>query len=422
MYLKVNHTFYKVKKQTSTFLFKGSFIAYFFLFFLCIPFIAQSQPNDKPLKEALVNGITLGIPGISVAIGKGDSIVWAGTAGYSDLTSKSLLKKNSQFGVGSITKTFVAVVILQLVEEGRLDLNKVPADYLDLSVIKSVPNSDKATLRQLLNHQSGIPTWEFQADWIRKGRGSEMDVDHIWSKTETLHYIQDLPPDFEPGERYAYSNTNYTLLGLIIEKITGNDLMVEIRKRIFQPLGIKNTFLNSFEDTGKEFVHHYHYATPQFGTIAGIHKAFPEIRPYLVESTPANLSPEWAAGGMVSTASDLVKWVQGLRAGTLLGSTMGEELFTYYPPKEISPSPLNYMQGIYKLKNYYKGKAVIGHSGGTLGFSAHMFWIENTDIVIVFLANVGNMHSGLKQAPPSLFYKNILFPAVLKYLNFKINQ
>ncbi len=244
-----------------------------------------------------------------------------------------------------------------------------------------------------------------------------MDLSHIWGKDETLQYIKNIPPDFDPGEKYSYSNTNYTILGLVIEAVCGKDLTVAIQKRIFKPLGIENTFLESFEKTGKEFVHHYHYSTPEFDKIAGVHKKFNEIRPFLVESTAANLSTEWAAGGMASTASDLVKWGQALLAKKTINKSVFEEYFTYYPPKTTSPSPLKYMQGIYKLENYYKGKTVIGHSGGTLGFSANMFWIEDTDIVIVALANVGNMHSELKQSPTSFFYWSILFPAVLKYLD-----
>ncbi|HZX09757.1 MAG TPA: serine hydrolase domain-containing protein, partial [Acidobacteriota bacterium] len=139
-----------------------------------LPFHAETQSswdNDKSLQDALDCGIALGIPGISVAIGEGDRLVWTGTAGYSDLSRKIPVKPHDRFGIGSITKTFVARVILQLVEEGLLELDKTPVDYLDLDIVRRVPNTDKATLRQLLNHQSGIPTWEFQPDWIPDGRG-----------------------------------------------------------------------------------------------------------------------------------------------------------------------------------------------------------------------------------------------------------
>ncbi len=398
---------------------------------LCNVSIGWSQTNhqlikydDEVLNESLVNGITMGIPGISVAIGIGDSIAWVGTAGYSDLIGKDHVKTNDKFGIGSITKTFVAVVLLQLVEEGKLDLDKVSTDYLDLEIVRAVPNTDSATLRELLNHQSGIPTWEFQPNWIRKGRGGEMNLDHIWSKTEALDYVSqdNFPADFQPGNRYSYSNTNYTILGLIIEAVTGNELMTEIRKRLFQPLHIENTFLESFEEIPRGYVHHYHYATPQFRNDAGVHEDFPEICSYLIESTAANLSPEWAAGGMVSTASDLVRWAQALRVGELLGPSMQKEFFTYYPPEETNDSQLKYMQGIFRLEDFNNGKAIIGHSGGTLGFSAMMFWVEDTDIVIVSLANVGSMHSGLSRSPVRLFYREVLIPAVMKYLNYQGNE
>ncbi len=91
----------------------------------------------------------MGIPGLSVAIGTGDTLTWAGTAGYSDLLQKIPLKTGDRFGVGSITKTFVARVILQLTEEGKLDLDRTAVDYLDLEIIRKVPNTDKATIRQL---------------------------------------------------------------------------------------------------------------------------------------------------------------------------------------------------------------------------------------------------------------------------------
>lgn len=410
---------------------KTPFLAIFFLLLLCNVSIGWSQNkhqltknDDEILKEALVNGIIIGIPGISVAIGKGDSIAWVGTAGYSDIIEKYHVKANDKFGIGSITKTFVAVVCLQLVEEGKLDLEKVPTDYLDLEIVRTVPNTSTSTLRELLNHQSGIPTWEFQPDWIRKGRGNEMNLDHTWSKTETLDYISqdNFPADFEPGARYSYSNTNYTILGLIIEAVTGNDVMNEIRRRLFKPLHIENTFLESFEEIPGGYVHNYHYATPQFRNNAGVHEDFPEIHSYLVESTAANLSPEWAAGGMVSTASDLVRWAQALNSGELLGTSMKKEYFTYYPPEEANDSPMKYMQGIFRLEDFFNEKDIVGHSGGTLGFTAMMFWVEDTDIVIVALANVGSMHSGLSPSPVLLFYQEFLIPAVMKYFNYQENE
>jgi D-alanyl-D-alanine carboxypeptidase len=321
--------------------------------------------------------------------------------------------------VGSITKTFVARVILQLVEEGRLDLGKTPADYLDLPIVRNIHNTDSATLRHLLNHQSGIPTWEFQEDWIPRGRGAEMELDHVWGKTETLEYCTKdlLPATNAPGVRYSYSNTNYTLLGLIIEAVTGNEATQEIRRRILEPLGLEDTFLESFEEVPGGYVNHYHYATPDFVAAAGVHSAFQEIRPYFVESTPGNLSPEWTAGGMVSSASDLVRWARAIRDGELLQTeAMREEVFTYHPPEETRGRRSQYMQGISRSEGFYGDLAAFGHSGGTLGFTAYMYWIEDTDIIVVMLANVGGMHSGLSPSPVSLFFRQVLLPRIMRYL------
>jgi D-alanyl-D-alanine carboxypeptidase len=379
----------------------------------------RPSPGDEAgLERALVVGIAMGIPGISVAIGVGDSVAWVGTAGYNDVLQRVPLQIDDRFGVGSITKTFVATVILQLVEEGKLDLGKTPQDYLDLEIVRAVPNTGTATLRHLLNHQSGIPTWEFQDDWIRKGRGDQMELGYVWGKAETLEYcIGDLlPATNEPGQRYSYSNTNYTLLGLIIEAITGNDAAAEIRSRILQPLGLKNTFLESFEEVPGGYVHHYHYATPYFHEVAGVHRDFPEIRPYLVESTSGNLSPEWTAGGIVTSASDLVRWAQALRDGDLLGPQMHREMLTFFPPEEPRGGRNQYLQGISRTENFYRDYTTLGHGGATLGFSAGMYWVEDTDIVVVVLTNVGQMHSGLLRSPIGWFFGSVWFPAVMRYL------
>jgi D-alanyl-D-alanine carboxypeptidase len=106
-----------------------------------------------------------------------------GIDGYSDISRRTPVNPNDRFGIGSITKTFVARVILQRAEESRLDKDKTPLDYVDLDIVSKVPNTNKSSLRQLINHQSGIPTWEFQPDWIPKDRGKDMKLDYAWWKT-----------------------------------------------------------------------------------------------------------------------------------------------------------------------------------------------------------------------------------------------
>lgn len=376
--------------------------------------------DSEKLHNALIQGIVMGIPGLSVAIGTSAEQCWMGSVGYRDLIHQIPVRTSDRFGIGSITKTFVARVILQLVQEGKLSLEGTARDYLDLAVTEDIPNTDRASLRQLLNHQSGIPNWEFQKDWIRNARGDGIQFGKLWDKTETLDYIrrEDFKANHEPGERYAYSNTNYTLLGLIIESITGNDLGAEIRTRILEPLEINGTYLESFEEIPRGYVHHYHYATEQYAAAAGIHPGFSEVRPYLIETTGANLSPEWAAGGMVSTCGDLLRWAQALKNGRLLSPELYQEAFTYYPPYQTVDEEVRYLQGIYRIENYYQDQAIIGHGGAVLGFSARMFWLDEAEIIVVLLANVGEMHSGLKPSPISLYYREVLLPAVMDAMGY----
>jgi D-alanyl-D-alanine carboxypeptidase len=246
-----------------------------------------------------------------------------------------------------------------------------------------------------------------------------MTLGHVWGKTETLEYCTKdlLPATNAPGAKYSYSNTNYTILGLVIEAVTGRDAAAEIRHRILDRLGLRNTYLESFEDLPGGYVHHYHYATPAFQTAAGVHRGFPELRPQIVESTAANLSPEWTAGGMLSSATDLERYARALRDGELLGPAMHKEMFTYTPPADGGRPGREYMLGISRTKRFYKEHSSVGHGGGTLGFSARMIWLEGTGVTIVMLTNIGGMHSGLSPSPVGLFFNQVLMPAVMKYLD-----
>jgi D-alanyl-D-alanine carboxypeptidase len=368
----------------------------------------------------------MGLPGISVAIGNTAGLLWAGTAGYDDIAQKTPITPDTRFGIGSITKTFVAVVALQLTGEGKLDLDKTVMDYLhDHPIVHRIPNAYKATLYQLLNHTSGIPTWEFQPKWIRQGRGDQMILGHVWDKMETLDYITDdkASAAFEPGHSYAYSNTNYTLLGLIIETVTGNELIQEIRRRVLEPLNMTNTFMDSFETIPGGISHHYHYATPMFARDAGIHSSFSELYPYIIETSAANLSPEWAAGGMVTSASDLMRFARALRDGKLLSAAMQAEMFTYHPTADVTSSdhhPPEYMQGISRERASYSLYPLVGHSGGTIGFTAMMYWLEEKDLIVVAMTNIGHMHSGLVISPMKLFNERVFYPAVARYAHLDV--
>ena len=356
--------------------------------------LASAQTSGPQDSKAAINAILeeavqKGIPGVSLAIANRDGLLWTSSAGYADVTSKSPVTPGHLFGIGSITKTFVAIVALQLVEEGRLDLDQTPQEILGSEVVSQIANADRATIAQLLSHTSGIPSWEDDPLWIKEGRGENNAVGRIWGRTDALAYLINVPPTNDPGESYSYSNTNHTLIGLIIEKITGNDVIHEIEKRILAPVEISDIFLEGFQAIPSDrLTSRYHYATPEFRRDAGVHEDFEEVSPGIIDASSSNLSVEWTAGGLVVTASDLARYAAAYRAGALLTPESMAIAQDWLPIGETD----DVGHGLFRY--HMSSGQIIGHSGSVLGFTGAMYWHETEDIAVALVTNVGTMHSG----------------------------
>jgi D-alanyl-D-alanine carboxypeptidase len=344
---------------------------------------------SEELQSLLEEGVASGIPGIAAAVATGEGVVWSGVAGMADLEAGTSVRSDMLFGIGSITKTFVAVVVLQLAEEGRLDLTATAGSILG-SAVDGIPNADEATVAQLLNHTGGIPSWEDDPAWIRDGRGATLDVGRRWGKAETLSYIVGHGPLAAPGEAYSYANTNFTLLGMIIEEVTGREAVDEIHRRILDPLGLQDIYLEGFEPVpAEQLPHRYHWATPAFRESAGVNAAFPEVGGALIDASTSNLSVEWTAGGMVASARDLALYVVALRDGVLLEPESMEFMLDWFPVRE----GVQVGHNVFRYE-YPEDLVLIGHGGSVLGFTASIYWVEDADVAVAVVANVGTMHSG----------------------------
>jgi D-alanyl-D-alanine carboxypeptidase len=216
-------------------------------------------------------------------------------SGFSTRTPRTPMRVSDRFRIGSVTKTFVSTLVLQLVGERKLMLTDTVEHWLP----GLVPNGDKITVRELLNHTSGLAEYD-DAALEAKITSRPMKA---WTPRQLIAHATAKNPDFAPGTKWSYSNTGYALAGLIVEKATGHSLRTELQQRIFGPLGLRGTSYDSSPRIAGQHAHGYG----------------------LVGKPPAKdvsiLSPTWAgaAGAIVSTADDVARFERALLQGRLPG-------------------------------------------------------------------------------------------------------
>jgi len=230
-------------------------------------------------------------------------------AGYSDVEKKIKMKPGDIMFSGSIGKTYAAAVILQLADEGKLSLDDAVMKYFkDVKWVSRVPNFNKITVRMLLNHTTGIPRYAFHPSVWREMKGNP---DKIWSGKDRLAKVFDMKPLHEPGKGWAYSDTNYIVLGMIIEKVTGNEYYSEVKKRFLLPLKLDNTAPANQRKLP--------------GLIPGYCRVKALLLPHKVgvgSTFPFNPQMEWTGGGVVTNTSDLVEWGRLYYGGKLFSNEL----------------------------------------------------------------------------------------------------
>ncbi|WP_319502519.1 serine hydrolase domain-containing protein [uncultured Draconibacterium sp.] len=211
-------------------LFTGTAISLFFVPWILLRIMLSPIPHS--VQEQLDKSIEYGFDGIIVYVDEAGKEPAFYAAGYKNRENKIPADPHSLFKIASISKLYDAVAITKLVNDGRLSLDKTLADYFP-ELVGRIENADKITLRMMVQHRSGIPNLT--------------DTPNFWadppsSSQEALERVLDLPADFAPDAKYRYSNTNYLLISMLIEKVTGKDIFMTIKKEILDPLGLKNTF------------------------------------------------------------------------------------------------------------------------------------------------------------------------------------
>jgi D-alanyl-D-alanine carboxypeptidase len=245
--------------------------------------------------------VAAGMPG-AVAVGPG----FAGAAGVANIDTGEPLTTEHRFRIGSVTKIFVAALILQLVAEGAFNLDD-----------DAGPLVEGVTIKQLLNHTSGLP--DFQDDMVALFEPYREDPDYRWllRPREQLALVLEKPRLFAPGEGWAYHGSNYLALGLLVEDTTGSKLGDELRSRIFEPLGLAATRLVDGPLTGDRCARGY--LPPDNPVLPGSGSG-------LVDVTELDLPFYWAGGGIVSTAGDVAAMLAALLGGDLLPDELRVEM------------------------------------------------------------------------------------------------
>ena len=224
------------------------------LYFVPWPLVkAWIMPLPDSVQEQLEEGVEQGFDGMIVYVDQGGKPPESYAAGWHDRVKKIPAYPQALFKIASITKLYVAVSLAKLVKEGRLSLDKTLAEYFP-ELAGRIENSDRITLRMMAQHRSGIPNYVDHPDYWTNPPSN---------KQETLDYALDLPADFEPGESYGYSNTNYMLISDLIDKTVGYPHQQYIREEILTPLGLKNTYTSLSEVDMDEVMSGYYVGLDQ---------------------------------------------------------------------------------------------------------------------------------------------------------------
>lgn len=277
--------------------------------FLFSSFLFSQSTRIQLLLDSL--RIAGNFPGLSFAIVKNDNTLLAYASGYNDKEKNILLKPSDRMLQGSVGKTYAAAIVLKLVAEGKINLNEKVSAYLgELGWYARIPNAKDITVRMLMNHTSGVMRYEFKEKFTADLTN---EPDKIWKPEELINYVLDEPAPFKAREGWDYSDTNFILLGMIIEKVTGKKYYDLLKQTILQPLQLLNTF-PSEKRSLKGLSQGYAGAENEFGKkdkVIGNDGLF-IINPQF----------EWTGGGVYSTTGDLAKWGKLLYEGKIIDTAL----------------------------------------------------------------------------------------------------
>ena len=294
--------------------------------------------------------------GLSVAVAQRGKLLLAKGYGKADAEFDVPANEQTMFRIGSVTKQFTAALVMRLVEQNKLSLDDELAKY-----VPDFPLQErKVTIEHLLRHTSGIKSYT--------------DVGEAWEKVwpleltheELLALVKDAPFDFEPGSDWRYNNTGYYLLGMVIEKVAGKSYAEQLQAELCGPLGLARTRYDSNRELIRNRAQGYTLDEGQ-----------------LVNDQMIGMAQPGAAGGILSTAGDLVRWQMALSSGKVVQP----ESFAKMSTPTVLPGGRDTHYGFGLLLDEWNGRPRVQHGGGIFGFNSMLFWLPVEDLHVAVISN-----------------------------------
>lgn len=302
------------------------------------------------------------IPAVSIAIARAGSTLVAKGYGLANVELDVKASPSTVYRIGSLTKQFTAVAVMRLVESGKISLDDPVEKYLpDYPV-----GGRRITIRHLLTHTSGIKSYT--------GLGPKFwDTSRLdYSHEKLIALFKDEPPDFQPGEKYLYNNSGYYLLGVIIEKVTGESYGSHMKKTLFDPLGLPSTMYCDNEPVVKQRAAGYQVS---LGVVQN--------------AAPLSMKAPFSAGALCSSVTDLVAWMSALMNGKVVSRASLDQMITPATLNDGKPTTYGFGLGVSD-----GDKKAISHGGGINGFASYLTYLPESRTIVAVLTNLGGAKPG----------------------------
>jgi len=335
--------------------------------------VNNSTYSKKDTLQKLAEEYTkLGIPGLVIGVYTATDGYWATASGFSETETKTAMQTSNLQYLQSVTKTYLAAAILKLREEGKINLDAPITTYLPQHYWRYIDKAGTMTVRNLLNHTSGMPDYLESPAYVSYAL---QHPDHIFTSDEFLSYIKGTSQQFTPGSKFVYSNTNYHVLALIVDAIAGSHDEV-IKQKILAPLALNNTFYRDI--TGRQNLVKSYIDIAGTGDIQNI--------TLLQQSSIKSAKGD---DGIVATPFDAINFLRGLVEGKLLTTASLNEMIKWVNDDAGNPV---YGMGLYHVT--YSNQTGFGHGGAGAGAGCALYYFPAKKLYVFLGTNIGTLIDG----------------------------